>query len=144
MLLAGDAGLELIESRYLADPDAAVGDVRHAMTALRFYHEYGREISPQRLCQAMRRLLGRAEFSEAAIVDLARWQDWTAVGTIAALWPASGEAQPSLRRAIVGYLLACPQRQAADALAALRANDPQGVADAESVLSATGSVPQAE
>ncbi len=29
LLLAGTKGLELIESRYLADAGAAVGDVRH-------------------------------------------------------------------------------------------------------------------
>ena len=62
LLLAGRPGLDLIESRYLANPQAADGDVRHAMTALRFYHEYGREIPAARLGQSLARLLARSEF----------------------------------------------------------------------------------
>jgi len=39
LIAVGEPALELIEDRYLANPTAANGDVRHAMTALRFYHE---------------------------------------------------------------------------------------------------------
>jgi hypothetical protein len=42
----------------------------------------------------------------------------------------------------VGYLLACPQSAAAETLATLRTLDATGIAAAEQVLSATGSVPQ--
>ncbi|HEV7222256.1 MAG TPA: hypothetical protein VGN42_06100, partial [Pirellulales bacterium] len=71
LMAAGEPALELIEHKYLADPRAASGDVRHAMTALRFYHEYGREIPAERLARALRKLLVRQEFAAAAIVDLA-------------------------------------------------------------------------
>ncbi len=144
LLLEGEPGLALIESRYLADPGAAVGDVRHAMTALRFYHEYGHAIPQERLCRAMRRLLDRQEFAEAAIVDLARWQDWDALDEITALYGRPEYAQAGIRRAIVGYLLACPEQEASAALATLRAMDPQGVADAERILRQVGSVPQSQ
>ncbi len=53
LLLTGKSGLELIESRYLANPQAAVGDVRHALKALRFYHEFGKEIEPARQAAAL-------------------------------------------------------------------------------------------
>ncbi|MGD9720076.1 MAG: hypothetical protein AB7O59_02540 [Pirellulales bacterium] len=140
LLLAADDGLQLIEERYLANPLAADGDVRHALTALRFYHEYGREISPARLAQALAHLLNRPEFAEPAIVDLARWQAWNLLDRVVAVYslPAS---TAGTRRAVIGYLLACPQEPARKALARLRDADPRGVAAAEQLLSKTSSVP---
>jgi hypothetical protein len=142
LLLEPERGLALIESRYLANPHSAVGDVRHAQAALRFYHEHGRQITPQRLSAAVRHLLSRPEFAESAIVDLARWQDWDALPQISSLYTQASFADAAVRRAIVGYLLACPQSDAAAALETLRGFDPSGIAAAEQVLSATGSVPQ--
>ena len=87
--------------------------------------------------------LARPEFAESAIVDLARWQDWDALPEVTSLFTKAGFAQPAVRRAVVGYLLACPEQRARLALASLRALDAAGVAEAEQVLSTTGSVPQA-
>ena len=131
------AGLELIESRYLANPSAADGDVRHAIVALRFYHEYGREIPPERLSAALARVLARAEFAAVAITDLARWKDWTSLARISRLYDDPAYADPAIRRAIVGYLLACPKPAARSELARLRNSDPTGVAEAEQFLSRT-------
>jgi hypothetical protein len=144
LLLSGVPGLEMIESRYLANARAADGDVRHALTALRFYHEYGREIPVERLRGALGHLLNRPEFAEAAITDLARWNDWGSLERVAGLYAKSGYDQPATRRAVVGYLLACPAAKAAQELARLRERDPAGVAAAEQVLSRTTSVPGAE
>ncbi len=144
LLLEALPGLELIESRYLSDTKAAVGDVRHAQTALRFYHEYGRAIPQQRICEATRHLLARPEFAASAIIDLARWNDWQPLDEIAGLYAEPAYAEPTIRRAIVGYLLACPEAQGRQALADLRSIDPGGVAAAEQLLSRTGAVPQAQ
>jgi hypothetical protein len=144
LLLAGREGLQLVETQYLANPRAADGDVRHAMAALRFYHEYGRDIPPARLQSALRHVLARPEFAAAAVTDLARWQDWSALERVVALYTKPGYSDPAIRRAIVGYLLACPERQANEALARLRQVDPQGVAAAEQVLSRTLGVAPAE
>jgi hypothetical protein len=141
LLLAGGKGLELVDARYLANPRAADGDVRHAMTALRFYHEYGHEIPLDRLQQAMRHLLVRSEFAAAAITDLARWKDWGALAQIVDLYPRAGHGQPAIRRAIVGYLLTCPETAAVKALARLRQLDPEGIAAAEQTLSRASGVP---
>jgi hypothetical protein len=144
LLLAGEQGLALVESRYLADPAAADLDVRHALAALRFYQEYGREIPKKRTSAAARRLLARPEFAAATIVDLARWQAWDALDEIVALYARPEYAQPATRRAIVGYLLACPGEKAAESLERLRRLDPAGVADAEQILSRTTGVPASE
>ncbi len=144
LLLQGVEGLDLLNARYFANPQAAVGDVRHAMTALRFYHEYGREIPPERLAAAVQHLLARPEFAEATITDLARWQAWKALADITALYGKPEYSQPAIRRAIVGYLLACPQPVSREALLQLREQDPRGVSEAEAVLSSTSSVPLQE
>jgi hypothetical protein len=137
LLSAGAAGLRLIETRYLANPRAADGDVRHVLVALRFYYEYGREIPKERLCAALKRALDRPEFAAAAITDLARWSDWESVACIAGLYGRPAFSEPAVRRAIVGFLSSCPRPQAVEALARIRASDPQGVAAAEAWISRT-------
>lgn len=138
LLLAGDRGLKHLEERYLANPKSADGHVRHTLTALRFYHEYGREISRPRLRQALRLLLDRPEFAAPAIVDLARWQDWESLDRIAGLYGQKQYEAPGIKRAIVGYLLVCPGEPAAKHLDRLRRTDPKTVADAEKSISLFG------
>jgi hypothetical protein len=142
LLLEGDRGLELIESRFLGNAKAAVGDVRHAMTALRFYHEYGRRIPTERLAKALARTLQRPEFAEAAITDLARWQAWQYCDEIAALYRQRAFNAREIHRAIIGYLRVCPKECCGAALADLRVNDPAGVAEAEQTLEKLGRLPQ--
>jgi hypothetical protein len=132
LVLTGPAGLKKIEERYLCNPDAPPGDVRHAITAIRFFHEFGRGAIPAAdLNRALRGLLDRPEFAATAIVDLARWNDWDAMDQIVGLFGRKGYPDPATPRAVVGYLLACPEPKAAQALAKLRERDPARVADAE-------------
>jgi len=138
LVLTGERGLAQLETRYLNNPAAAGGDVRHALTALRFYHEYGKDIPHERLRAALVPVLSRPEFAERAIVDLARWQAWDARAKIVALYEQPAYSEAAIRRAIVGYLRACPDPTAASDLERLRKVDPTGVAAAEQVLSALG------
>ncbi|MFO0900065.1 MAG: hypothetical protein U0836_21745 [Pirellulales bacterium] len=140
LLLSGEQGLAKIEERILANPKSRDGDVRHSLSALRFYHDYGREIPPERLAQALHPLLDRPEFAAAAIVDLARWQDWSQLGRVAGLYQKPKFDTPAVQEAVVGYLLVCPEPAAAAALAELRASDPQGVAAAEAGAARFGGV----
>lgn len=142
LLLAGDEGLKRIEERFLANPNAAVGDVRHALTALRFYQEFGREISPSHLRAAVAKALVRPEFAETVITDLARLRGWEFCDAVAALYDRPGYDTREIRRAIVGYLLACPPPDGPKQLAQLRQRDPKGVDAAEEVLHKLGRVPQ--
>ncbi len=139
LVAAGEPALAIIEQNILGNPRAAEGDVRHAQTALRFCHEFGRRsIPPERLCAATRRLLSRPEFAAAATIDLGRWQDWEALDRVVALFGQPGYDTPETTRAVVGYLLACPSDRAARQLARLRKLDPKAVADAERHLSLLG------
>jgi hypothetical protein len=134
LLLDGRAGLDLIESRYLTDPKAADGDVRSALKALRFFHDYNRDIPGDRIAASVARILGRPEFAAEAFTDLARWKDWDVVNRAASLYERKEYADPFTRRAIVGYLKACPEPSAAAALDHLRHVDPQGIEEAEKYL----------
>jgi hypothetical protein len=136
LLLAGRTALELIESRYLLDAKAADGDVRSALKALRFYHDFGHDIPPDRIAAAEQHVLDRPEFAAEAITDIARWQDWRVVERVAALYERKEYSGPLIRRAIVGYLKTCPEPAAATALVHVRHRDPTGVAEAEKELSA--------
>lgn len=138
LLLEGESALVLIEERFLANRDSRDGDVRHALAALRFYAEYGRAIPLTRLATSVEPLLERPEFASTAIVELARWQAWDALERIVPLYDAPGYPQPGTRRAVVGYLLAAPSAEAADALARLRTLHAAEVAEAEQHLSLFG------
>ena len=127
----------MIETRYLGNPRAADGDVRHAIVALRFYQEFGRDIPLERLSEALARVLARPEFAAMAITDLARWNDWKSLPRISRLYEDPAYVDPAIRRAIVGYLLACPAPEARTELLRLRSRDPAGVAEAEQILSRT-------
>jgi len=131
LMLAGQPALDLLDSRYLANPKAAVGDVQHAMRALRFYHEFGHGIEPQRQAEALAHVLDRPEFAAEAITDLARWQYWPILNRLTDLYQRRDYNDPVIRRAIVGYLRVCPQGEAAKDLDHLREADPKGVGEAE-------------
>ena len=132
LVLAGPAGLRHLDEKLLASPQAASGDIRHAATALRFIHEFGRgAILQADLARAMRRLLARPETAQGAIVDLGRWKDWEPLDEIAALFDRQDYADPGTSRAIVGYLTACPSPKALTTLAELRRRHPRRVAEAE-------------
>jgi hypothetical protein len=102
LLLSGAEGLAELERAYLANPQASQDDVNAVTSALRFVWEYGDgRISPERLRQSMRLALQHEETQEIAIVDLARWQDWSITPQVVALYP---DAYRGLQRRIVGFL----------------------------------------
>jgi hypothetical protein len=141
LLLRGEEGLAAIGKRYFANPKAGEGDVRHAIAAVRFFYEYDRKLDREKFRAALRPLLARKEFANAAILDLARWKDWSSTARVAALYDAADYPQPATREAVVAFLTASPESAAADRLATLRKRDPAGVASAELRL---GKIPQAQ
>lgn len=135
LLLRDKEGLRQIESRYIADAKAAHGDTRHAHQALRFYWEFGPQEHRGAVAAVVARLVDRPPFAAAAITDLTRWQHWEAAEKVAGLSGRRELGDRPIRQAIVAYLMACPLPQAAEALAQMRAKDPEGVAEAERWLS---------
>jgi hypothetical protein len=135
LLLEPDSALKLIEERFIASPDARPGDTRHALAALRFCIEYARGPERDEVLKVMRQVLPREAFSAEVVTDLARWKDWKPLDEIVKLYDKPGDEDPQLRRAVIGYLKACPLPTAQTHLDRLRTADPEGVKALERRLS---------
>lgn len=103
-------------------------DQRHLLQALRFAWEEPADTIPrQKTVACTRRLLTIPHLAREAIVDLARYQDWDVLHKIVPLWDTLGQDDPLIRPAVAGYLVACPQPAAEQALAQLRSHDAEAV-----------------
>lgn len=123
----GPDGLDWLVAR--ATPDRPV-DQRQLLAALRFAHEFlGDSIPPSAVVSATARLADSAAVAADAIVDLARYEAWEEVERVAGWWPRADD-DPLIRRAVAGYLLACPLAAAARHRARLEAEDGEAFARA--------------
>ncbi len=121
----GEAGLDALESRGLLEAATRAGDARHALTVLRFAGENLAATLPrERVAAATARLLANPAVAADAAIDLARYGDWSVVDRVAGLWDTLGRDDPLVRRAVAGYLAACPLPVAGKHLGRLRAADP--------------------
>ncbi|MGQ0633837.1 MAG: hypothetical protein ACT4QC_04445 [Planctomycetaceae bacterium] len=146
LLLTGEQGLSLIEKSKILDKKVPFSETYAAMQAMRFMWSYGNgRIPAERLRSAMRLLLERSELTDLVIADLARWKDWSVQERLMQLYGAEEYNIPSIKRAIVRYMIAStkdvpagaaetiPEHAAAGVkyLQALRDRDPKLVSDAE-------------
>ena len=121
----GVAGLDAIERRGLFAPTARPLDQRHLLAALRFAREsLAATIPHDRVAACTARLLASPAVAADAAVDLARYGAWTHIDDVARLWETLGRDDPLVRRAVAGYLAACPLPVARSYLDRLRAADP--------------------
>ena len=121
----GEAGLDYLATRGLLAGGTRAGDARHALAVLRFaWENLGATVPRKRVADATSRLLANPAVAAEAAVDLARYQDWSAVDAVAALWEPLGRDDPLVRRAVAGYLAACPLPAARGHLDRLREADP--------------------
>lgn len=126
LVAEGEAGLAYLEGLGLLDADARPVDQRHMLAALRFAWESLADTIPREIvAEATRRLLAAPVVAADAAVDLARYRHWEAVDDVAALWHTAGRDDPLVRRAVAGYLVACPSTEARRRLDALTAADPE-------------------
>ncbi len=108
LVLTGNAGLDVIERHLLRGPDVKFSDRYAAMQALRFAWSYGGErFSKERLRAAMRALLDDESLLDLVIADLSRWEDWSVQDRLMELFRDESLGIPSVRRAVVRYLLTC-------------------------------------
>ena len=125
LVAEGTAGLDALERRGLFAPTARPLDQRHLLAALRFaWESLGDTIPRDRVATATARLLANPAVAADAAVDLARYGAWTRIDDVAQLWETLGRDDPLVRRAVAGYLAACPLPVARAHLERLRAADP--------------------
>ena len=115
LLLTGDDGLDEIDRLKLKDRKAPFSETYGVMVALRLLwsHDNG-PISRERLKQSMRLLLDRPEVSDLVIADLARWNDWSVQDRLRHLYGAEDYNIPSIKRAIVRFMIASTKDVPAD------------------------------
>jgi hypothetical protein len=107
LLLTGEKGLKVIEKSKLESKDVPFSETYAAMQALRFLWTYGGgRIPPERLQKSMRLLLERPEVTDLVVQDLARWKDWSVQSRLMDLYGAEGYEIPSIKRAIIRYMIA--------------------------------------
>jgi hypothetical protein len=122
----GVAGLDFLEQLGLVRPAGRPVDQRHLLSALRFAWEFlGEEIPRERITAATACLVAAPAVAADAVIDLARQQAWGDADTVAALWESLGDEDPLVRRAVAGYLTACPLPEAVRLLDHIRGRDPE-------------------
>ena len=118
LLLKGAKGLELIDESKLRDSDIPFSETYAAMQALRFMWRYGEgRIEKDRLRQSMRILLDRPELAGLVIADLSRWKDWSVQERLMTMYGNADYNIPSIKRAIVRYMLVSSKDVPKDATA---------------------------
>jgi len=131
LVARGPAALPWLTARGLLAAETRAGDARHALAALRFGWEFlGDTVPREDVAAAAARLLANPAVAAETAVDLARWQHWESVADVAALWERLGRDDPLVRRAVAGYLTACPLPEAREQAAAIAVADPAGWAAA--------------
>ena len=123
----GSEGLDWLVDR--AGPDRPV-DQRQLLAALRFAREYlSGTIPPARISAVTAQLAQSPAVAALAIIDLARGEAWEEVDAVAGWWDAAAD-DPLIRRAVAGYLVACPSAAARDHLERIGRKDPAGLSAA--------------
>lgn len=127
----GGSALDTLTSLGLFAPLARAMDQRHLLSALRFAGEHPAATMPRlTVAAATARLLASPAVAADAAIDLARLEAWDHLDAVADLWGTLGRDDPLVRRAVAGYLAACPLPAARARLDRLREADPARLAAA--------------
>jgi hypothetical protein len=132
-------GLDLVDRRFLKNPDAEYAHIYSAIMALRTLGEETDILPREHLLESMQILLDNPDFADQIIPDLARWNDWSVLDRLVAMYKA-GDARSYTRQPIVTYLTVASEQpgdvgeRGKAALAELTALDPQGVKRAQSLM----------
>jgi hypothetical protein len=139
LTLRGPDGLDLIDERFLKDPNVEYAQGYSTIMALRFLGEESEIVPRERLLKSMRLLLGNEDFADQVILDLSRWEDWSVLDQLAEMFKAS-DAKSYVRQPVVTYLTVASEQpgdvgpRATAALAELEALDPDSVKRARSMM----------
>ena len=140
LTLGGPDGLDLIDDRFLKNPNTEYTYIYSTIMALRFHGEEPSSKLPQeRLLASMRLLLDNPEFADQVIPDLARWEDWSVLDRLVAMFKSS-DKNGYVRQPVVTYLTVASEqpgelgKRAQTALTELEQLDPEGVKQARSLM----------
>lgn len=128
LLLNGAKGLDVIDDAKLRNKNVPFSETYAAMQAIRFMWQYGDgKIEQERLRASMRILLDRPELADLVIADLARWKDWSLQERLMKMYGEGEFNIPSIKRAIIRYMLVSSKDLPKDATAGDNAALPKHV-----------------
>jgi hypothetical protein len=139
LTLRGPDGLDLIDERFLKNPQVEYTHAYMTIMALRFHGEESDVVPKPRLLASMRLLLDNPDFADQVIPDLARWEDWSVLDRLVAMYK-QGDEKSYIRQPVVTYLTVASEQpgdvgtRAKAALADLERLDPEGVKRARSLM----------
>lgn len=127
LCLKGEAGVDLIEQKFLRNEKSEFTDTMGAVSAMRFHATEVDIIDREKIVTAIRSLLDRPKMADLIIPDLARWEDWSVMEKLVTMFKQSDDDKRWLRVPIVSYLIACPLPEAKVHLAELEKIDPAAI-----------------
>jgi hypothetical protein len=139
LTLRGGDGLDLIDQRFLENHNVEYAYVYSTIMALRFHGESTNVLPKPRLLQSMRLLLDNSDFADQVIPDLARWEDWSVMDRLVAMFKA-GDEKSYIRPPVVTYLTVASEQpgdvgdRAKAAMSELEKLDPDGVKKARNMM----------
>lgn len=125
LMLAGESGMTLVEDLFLKNAQAEYADTYAAIMALRFLGTETQAVPRERLLQGLHALVGRPELADLIIPDLVRWEDWSQIERLVALFKDADEKANFIRAPVINYVRACPKPEAKQYLAELAKIDPE-------------------
>ena len=119
-------GLLYLKDKNFFAPTARPVDQRHLLSALRFaWESLSLTIPHTNISGSTAQLLASPIVAADAVIDLARYQAWGVLDEVVALWSALGRDDALVRRAVAGYLTACPLDAAKVHLDHIRSAQPE-------------------
>jgi hypothetical protein len=140
LTLKGEAGLPLIEEKFLADPDAEYTETYAAIMSIRFHGEEEKIIPKERLVKSLQLMLARPQLADLVIPDLARWEAWDSMDRLVELFKESDDDSGWVRVPVINFLRACPKPEAKQHLEELAKLDPESFKRAQSFFPLGGGV----
>ncbi len=137
LTLQGADGMPLIEELFIQNRQAEYADTYAAIMAIRFHGQETDVIPRPRLIESLRLMLDRPELADLVITDLARWEDWDAMGRLVELFKNADQKTSWVRVPVVNFLLVAQKQagsvgeQAKTALAKLTEIDAKSVNQAQ-------------
>jgi hypothetical protein len=141
LTLKGEAGLPLVEKLFLANEKADYADTYAAIMAIRFHGTDGGVIESKRLVKSLHPMLERPELADLVIPDLAKWEDWSVMDRLFALYKTANEKNSWVRVPVVNYLRVCPLPKAKELLQECEKIDPAAVKRANTFFPGVPSAP---
>ncbi|MEZ6056727.1 MAG: hypothetical protein R3C01_08480 [Planctomycetaceae bacterium] len=107
IMLSGPSAIDRLDKEKLKDKNQPFSEIIATMSCLRFLWSYETElVGKVRLRQSMRLFIDNPDAIDLAIPDLARWEDWEPLDRLGELYNRGEYKVPSIRRAIIKYMLA--------------------------------------